>query len=197
MKDAILILNPQMTELQDKQIRQTVQKESGRLFDFIRRRVPEREDAEDILQDVFYEFTENTRLMKPIEQIASWLFGVARNKIADLYRKQKPEPLKMRTGVKDEDDLYLNLAEILPSKDESADTKMLREMIMDELEEALDELPVNQREVFVQNEFEDKTFEEISKDTGVPLNTLLSRKRYAVLYLRKRLQTLYNEIINS
>ena len=186
-----------MATLQNEEIKQTVQKERRRLFDFIRKRVPEAEDAEDILQDVFYELVESYRLMKPVEQLASWLFTVARNKISDLYRKPKTASLEKNIPVKEEEGEMLNLADLLPANDEGTDAKLMRSIIMDTLEEALDELPKEQREVFVLHEMEDKSFAEISSETGIAINTLLSRKRYAVIYLRVRLQNLYNEIINT
>ncbi len=200
MKYVTLHINTPMADAQNRQIQETVRRERGRLLAFIRRRIPRPEDAEDIAQDVFYELTEMFRLMKPVEQIASWLFTVARNKITDRYRKKKPVLLEDVFTFKssaDEDKAYL-LDELLPAADvRSADVEMMRETIMEALMEALDELPAEQRDVFVQHELEDKSFKEIAEETGVTLNTLLSRKRYAVLYLRERLKSLYDDLLSN
>lgn len=200
MKQMTLQIESTMADVQNRQIQETVHKERGRLIQFIRSRIPRPEDAEDIAQDVFYEFTEMYRLMKPVEQIASWLFTVARNKITDRYRKKKPVLLEDVFSFKangEEDSIYL-LDELLPAANvRSADVEMMRETIMDALMEALDELPTEQRDVFVQHELEDKSFKEIAEATGVTINTLLSRKRYAVLYLRDRLKSLYDDLLNS
>ena len=200
MKYVTLHIDTPMADAQNRQIQETVRRERGRLLAFIRRRIPRPEDAEDIAQDVFYELTEMSRLMKPVEQIASWLFTVARNKITDRYRKKKPVLLEDVFTFKssgDEDKAYL-LDELLPAADvRSADVEMMRETIMEALMEALDELPSEQRDVFVQHELEDKSFKEIAEETGVTLNTLLSRKRYAVLYLRERLRSLYDDLLSN
>ncbi len=200
MKYVTLHIDTPMADAQNRQIQETVRRERGRLLAFIRRRIPRPEDAEDIAQDVFYELTEMFRLMKPVEQIASWLFTVARNKITDRYRKKKPVLLEDVFTFKssaDEDKAYL-LDELLPAADvRSADVEMMRETIMEALMEALDELPAEQRDVFVQHELEDKSFKEIAEETGVTLNTLLSRKRYAVLYLRERLKSLYDDLLSN
>ena len=200
MKHVTLHINTPMADAQNRHIQETVRRERGRLLEFIRRRIPRPEDAEDIAQDVFYEFTEMYCLMKPVEQIASWMFTVARNKITDRYRKKKPVLLEdvftFKSGNED-DKMYL-IDDLLPAADvRSADAEMMRATIMDALMEALDELPVEQREVFVQHELEDKSFKEIALETGIPLNTLLSRKRYAVLYLRERLRSLYDDLLNN
>lgn len=185
-----------MAERQNEAIRQTIEQERKRLFDFIRRRVPTQEDAEDILQDVFFELVNTYRLVRPVKQMASWLFTVARNKITDRYRKKKPDSLEdhfaVRTG---EDGDRLDIADFLPSNFHSPDTGMMRELIMSKVMEALDELPEEQREVFIQHELEDKSFQEISEMTGENVNTLLSRKRYAVVHLRERLQHLYKDLM--
>jgi RNA polymerase sigma factor (sigma-70 family) len=198
MKDTALISSPLGLKEQDQSINETVKKERGRLLDFIRRRVPEETDAEDILQDVFYQLVETYRLMKPIEQVTNWLFTVARNKITDLYRKKKPVPMsKIIPAVESDDESErLDLSDILPAGTESPEMADLRGLIMEELENALADLPEEQRDVFVMHEIEDKSFNEISETTGESVNTLLSRKRYAVLFLRKRLQSLYNELTN-
>lgn len=183
-----------MAELQNNLIRDTFRKEQDRLFAFIRSRVPTTEDAEDVLQDVFYELVNTYRVMKPVEQMASWMFTVARNKITDRFRKKKPESLEGYFAVREEDGERLDIADYLPAGGTSADREMMREVIMEALTAALAELPDEQRSVFVMHEFEDKSFNEIAETTGVPLNTLLSRKRYAVIHLRKRLQHLYNDL---
>jgi RNA polymerase sigma factor (sigma-70 family) len=200
MKHVTLHIESPMADAQNRQIQETVRRERGRLLAFIRSRIPRPEDAEDIAQDVFYEFTEMYRLMKPVEQIASWLFTVARNKITDRYRKKKPVLLEDVFTFKssgDDDNGYL-LDELLPAANvRSADVEMMRETIMEALMEALDELPAEQRDVFVQHELEDKSFKEIAEASGVTINTLLSRKRYAVLYLRGKLKSLYDDLLNN
>lgn len=187
-----------MSENQNESIRQTVEKERRRLLEFIRRRVPTQEDAEDVLQDVFYELVNTYRLMKPVEQMASWMFTVARNKITDRYRKKKPDSLEEHFAVRAGDDGdRLDISDFLPGNMNAPDTDMMREAIMNGLEAALEELPKEQREVFIMHEIEDKSFQEISEITGANVNTLLSRKRYAVLFLRERLQNLYNDLFNT
>jgi RNA polymerase sigma factor (sigma-70 family) len=191
-------LNITMTDTQNESIMQTVQKERKRLLDFIRKRVPTQEDAEDVLQDVFYELVNTYRLMKPVEQMASWLFTVARNKITDRYRKKKPDLLEdhFNVGTSEEGD-RLDISDFLPGNLNSPETEMMRDAIMNALMNALDELPKEQREVFIMHELEDKSFQEIAEVTGANVNTLLSRKRYAVLFLRERLQSLYNDLLNT
>ena len=187
-----------MADAQNESLSQIVQKERRRLLEFIRRRVPTQEDAEDVLQDVFYELVNTYRLMKPVEQIASWLFTVARNKITDRYRKKKPDSLEEHFSVRAGDDGdRLDISDFLPSNTNSPETEMMREAIMQGLVQALEELPKEQREVYIMHELEDKSFQEISELTGASVNTLLSRKRYAVLYLRERLQNLYNDLFNT
>lgn len=187
-----------MADAQNESLSQIVQKERRRLLEFIRRRVPTQEDAEDVLQDVFYELVNTYRLMKPVEQIASWLFTVARNKITDRYRKKKPDSLEEHFSVHAGDDGdRLDISDFLPSNTNSPETEMMREAIMQGLVQALEELPKEQREVYIMHELEDKSFQEISELTGANVNTLLSRKRYAVLYLRERLQNLYNDLFNT
>ncbi len=195
MEDISLILNSTMSVQQNDLIRETVKKERGRLLDFIRKRVSSEEDAEDILQDVFYELVETYRMMKPIEKIASWMFTVARNKITDRYRKKKTLSLEKEVGFyAEEDGDRLNFEELLEDYSESADNELIRNIILEALDEALEELPEEQRTVFILHEIDDRSFQEISEQTGVSVNTLLSRKRYAVLYLRKRLKSVYEEI---
>ena len=166
-----------------------------RLFGFIRPRVNSEEDAEDILQDVFYELTYAESLMQPIEQLTSWLFTVARNRITDLYRKKKPDSLS-ELGADEDDDLMREIGEILSAEDGSQESDFLGTLIRDELSKAMQELPPEQRQVFELHEIQGKSFKEIAGITGDPVNTLLSRKRYAVLFLRERLRELYEEIIN-
>ncbi len=176
-----------MTIEQDRKIAETVQAERARLRGFIRRRVADREEVEDILQEVFFELIEAYRLMKPIEQVGAWLYRVARNRITDRFRKRKPEAQFA------ENDEGLQLEELLPSPDAGPEALYARGVLLDALEEALDELPTEQRDVFVAHEIEGRSFRELADETGVGINTLLSRKRYAVLHLRKRLQTIYDE----
>ncbi len=184
--------------LQNQKIQEVFRGEKERLLNFIRQRVSRQEDAEDIMQEVFYEFMMMNRLMKPVEHLASWMFTVARNKITDLYRKKKPLALEdmLKIGVDGDDENQYLLAEILTPTMNAADNNMMSEAILSALAEALDELPVDQRNVFVWHELEDKSFKEIIEITGVPLNTLLSRKRYAVLFLRQKLQHLYNDLVS-
>ncbi|MBL7817452.1 MAG: sigma-70 family RNA polymerase sigma factor [Saprospiraceae bacterium] len=200
MKYATLTIEPQLADAQNRQIQETVRRERQRLLAFIRQRIPRQDDAEDILQDVFFEFTEMYRLMKPVEQIASWLFTVARNKITDRYRKKKPlllEDVFTFTNTNGDDEPYL-IDELLPAANiHSADVEMMRDTIMESLTEALEELPAEQRDVFIWHELEDKSFKEIAAETGVTVNTLLSRKRYAVLFLRERLKSLYEDLVNN
>ncbi len=187
--------NLTMADAQNESLRLTIEKERKRLLDFIRRRVPTQEDAEDILQDVFYELVNTYRLMKPVEQMASWLFTVARNKITDRYRKKKPDSLEQHFGIRSGDDgERLNIADFLPANSNSPETEMMRDAITEGLMAALEQLPKEQRDVFIMHEIEDKSFQEISEISGVNVNTLLSRKRYAVLFLRERLKDLYKDL---
>jgi RNA polymerase sigma factor (sigma-70 family) len=178
---------------QDQRISEAIDRERGRLRNFIRRRVPDREDAEDILQDVFYELVEAYRLMKPVEQATAWLFRVARNRIIDAFRRKKREALRSEPPVVTEDGETLQLEDRLPSTDAGPDAAYARSVLLDELDAALDELPEEQREVFVAHELMGYSFKEIAAETGVSVNTLLSRKHYAVLYLRERLQSIHDE----
>jgi RNA polymerase sigma factor (sigma-70 family) len=176
----------------DRQISEVVEREQSRLRNFIRRRVPDPRDAEDILQDVFYKLVEANRLLMPIEHVTGWLFRVARNRITDLFRKKKPERFS-GTAVSDEDDELLQLEDLLPSPDAGPEALYARNVLLDELELAIDELPDEQRQVFVAHELEGRSFKEMAAETGVSVNTLLSRKRYAVRHLRERLQHIYDE----
>ena len=181
-----------MTLEQDQRISEVVEREQSRLRNFIRRRVPDPRDAEDILQEVFYELVEANRLLMPIEHVGGWLFRVARNRITDLFRKKKPERFSDAERVEEDGEL-LHLEELLPSPDAGPDAAYARSVLLDELELALDELPEEQREVFVAHEIEGRTFKELAAESGVRVNTLLSRKRYAVRHLRRSLQTIYDE----
>jgi len=191
-----IVLNSEMVSDQNKHIEEAVKSNRRRLMDFIRRRIDDVNDAEDVLQDVFEEMTEAYRMMQPIEQIASWLMRVARNKIIDRYRKKKPVSLEdqSRNFGNAADDEPLFLADILPDPASLSSDKYDESIIWSAVEEALDELPKEQREVFIWHELEGKSFNEISGATGVSVNTLLSRKRYAVLHLREKLQDLHDEM---
>lgn len=181
-----------MADKQKRNITQVINEYSKRLLGFIRKRVPDDADAEDILQDVFYQLIGNTA---PIEQLTAWLFTVARNKITDRKRKKKPELLEDLYPESAEDEM-LNWSELFFNIDDNPETEYLRTLFWEATNDALDELPEEQRSVFILHELEDVPFKEISTRTGVPVTTLLSRKRYAVLHLRKRLQVLRDELIN-
>ena len=181
---------------QDQRISEVVRRERSRLANFIRRRVPDPRDAEDILQDVFYELVEANRLLMPIDHVTGWLFRVARNRITDLFRKKKPESFS-DTAVADGDDEVLQLEDLLPSPDAGPEALYARNVLLDELALAVDELPKEQRDVFVAHELEGRSFKEIAAETGVSVNTALSRKRYAVLHLRERLQSMYDELTKA
>ncbi|OLB83139.1 MAG: RNA polymerase subunit sigma-24 [Acidobacteria bacterium 13_2_20CM_2_57_6] len=177
---------------QDRQISEIVAGERSRLRNFIRRRVPDPSDAEDILQEVFYELVEANRLLMPIGHVTGWLFRVARNRITDLFRKKKPVA-SSDVAVEDEDGELLRIEDLLPSPDAGPEALYFRNVLLDELEFALGELPAEQREVFVAHELDGHSFKEMAAETGVSVNTLLSRKRYAMLHLRERLQSVYDE----
>lgn len=181
-----------MAREQDQRISEVVKRERSRLLNFIRRRVPDPGDAEDIVQDVFYRLVEANRLLMPIEHITGWLFQVARNRITDLFRKKEPENFS-EIEVDDEDGLRFE--DILPSPGAGPEVEYARHRLLDELKQALGELPKEQREVFVAHEFEGRSFKELAEKTGVSVNTLLSRKRYAVLYLRERLLRVYEQFM--
>ena len=182
---------------QDQRISEAVSREQSRLRSFIRRRVADPGDAEDILQDVFYELVEAYRMMKPVEQVTAWLFRVARNRITDLFRKRSREALRNEPARVAEDGEQLLLEELLPSPDAGPDAAYARSVLLEELDEALDELPAEQREVFVAHELMGYSFKELAAQTGLSVNTLLSRKHYAVLHLRERLQAIYDEFRND
>jgi RNA polymerase sigma factor (sigma-70 family) len=178
---------------QDRQISEIVAEQRSRLRNFIRKRVANEADVEDLLQEVFYELVEANRLLMPIEHLTGWLFRVARNRITDLFRKKKPENFS-NAAVEDEAGERLQVEEMLPSPDAGPEALYVRNALLDELEFALDELPDEQREVFIAHELEGRSFKELSAETGVNINTLLARKRYAVLHLRERLQGIYEEL---
>ncbi|MGH9502043.1 MAG: RNA polymerase sigma factor [Terriglobales bacterium] len=178
---------------QDQRISETVSREQSRLRSFIRRRVADPGDAEDILQDVFYELVEAYRMMKPVEQVTAWLFRVARNRITDLFRKNSREALQNEPVKVAEDGEALLLEELLPSPDAGPDAAYARSVLLEEIDDALDELPVEQREVFIAHEVLGYSFKELAAQTGLSVNTLLSRKHYAVLHLREHLQAIYDE----
>src|SRR6266446_480219 len=176
----------------DRQISEIFAEERSRLRNFIRRRVPDPSDAEDIVQEVFYELVEANRLLMPIEHVTGWLFRVARNRITDLFRKKKPEPFS-DAAVGDEDGELLRIEDLLPSPDAGPEALYFRNVLLDELELAIGALPDEQREVFLAHELEGRSFQEMAAETGVSVNTLLSRERYAVLHLRERLQSIHDE----
>ena len=177
---------------QDQRISDVVKREQPRLRNFIRRRVRDPLDVEDILQDVFYRLVEANRLLMPIEHVTGWLFRVARNRITDLFRKKESENFSEIEPVEEEDE-SLSFEDLLPSPDAGPEARYARSVLLEELERALDELPREQRAVFVAHEFEGRSFKELSAETGESVNTLLSRKRYAVLHLRERLRQVYDE----
>jgi len=181
---------------QDQRLSEVVKREQSRLRNFIRRRVSDPRDAEDILQDVFYALVEANRRLMPIDHVTGWLFRVARNRITDLFRKKKPESLS-DAAVADESDELVSWEDLLPSPDAGPEALYARNLLLDELAMAVDDLPAEQREVFVAHELEGRSFKEISAETGVNVNTLLSRKRYAVRRLRERLQSIHDELTNA
>ena len=194
MDEALRKLRPMAD--QDQRISQVVDQERSRLLNFIRRRVPDPRDAEDILQDVFYELVEANRLLMPIDHITGWLFRVARNRIIDLFRKKKPV-LFSDAVTEGEDDELLHFEDLLPSPDAGPDAVYARGVLLAAFDLAIGELPPEQREVFVAHEIEGLSFKDIAARTGIGMNTLLSRKRYAVLHLRERLQGIYDDFTKT
>ena len=186
-----------ITEVQNKEMDSTINKEQGKLLRFINSRMPSAEDAEDVLQDVFYEFVETTREAEPLERAVAWLYRVARNKITDWYRKRKPERLDDKIVQQSEDDEPLLLRDIIASVDRSADDQMLFKAISEELSDALELLPEKQKEVFVLHELEGLSLKQIAEQTQTPIKTVISRKGYAVAFLREQLRELYNELLNN
>jgi RNA polymerase sigma factor (sigma-70 family) len=181
---------------QDQRISEVVKREQSRLRNFIRRHVPDPGDAEDILQDVFYRLVEANRLLMPIEHVTGWLFRVARNRITDLFRKKQPENFS-DMSVAEEDDEGVQFEDLLPSPDAGPEALYVRNLFLEQLKLALSELPKEQREAFIAHELEGRSFKELAEKTGVSVNTLLSRKRYAVLHLRERLQRVYDELTKA
>jgi RNA polymerase sigma factor (sigma-70 family) len=186
---------PSMTE-QDRKISEILAEERSRLRHFIRRRVPDPADIEDLVQEVFAELVEANRLLMPIDHVTAWLFRVARNRITDLFRKKRPETWS-GAAVEDEDGELLQIEDLLPSPDAGPEALYVRSVLLEELELALGELPPEQREVFVAHELEGRSFKELAAASGINVNTLLSRKRYAVLHLRERLQSFYDEFFQK
>jgi RNA polymerase sigma factor (sigma-70 family) len=183
-----------MIREQDRQISDVVERQRPRLRNFIRQRVADPNDVEDILQDVFFELVDAYRLMKPIEQAGGWLFRVARNRIIDRFRKKRPESFSDLEVFKGEEPFSVD--DLLPSPDAGPEATYARSVLLEELEAALDELPLEQREVFIAHEIEGRSFKQLADETGVSINTLLSRKRYAVLHLRRRLRAAYEEFLS-
>ncbi len=197
MNNRTQIIMQEIDPKYNQKIEHVISKEKSRLLNFIRQRTPTLEDAEDILQDVFYELVQSYRLMKPVEQLASWLFTVARNKITDSYRKKKSTSLDDVAHIQEENDEPLLLADILKSNAISADDKMMNDFMMETIADALDELQKEQRDAFVMHELEDKSMQQIADEMNVSVKTVISRKRYAVLFLRERLQFIYKQILNN
>lgn len=181
---------------QDRRISEVMAQQGSRLRNFIRRRVPNDADVEDLLQEVFYELVEANRLLMPIEYVTGWLFQVARNRITDLFRKKKPENFSDAAVLNEEGELF-GIEDFLPSADEGPEAAYVRSLLLEELRKALAELPDEQRRVFVAHEVEGRSFKELSEESGVSVNTLLSRKRYAVQHLRKRLQSIHDEFFEK
>jgi RNA polymerase sigma factor (sigma-70 family) len=190
--DEALVEHPWKMADQDRRISEAIARERARLRNFIRKRVADASDAEDILQDVFYEFVEAYRSMKQIEQVTAWLFKVARNRITDLFRRKDRETTRADAATT-EDDEQFHWEDLLPSTDAGPEAAYVRSALIDELDAALDELPEEQRDIFIAHELMGYSFKEMAAQTGVGVNTLLSRKRYAMLQLRERLQSVYKE----
>jgi RNA polymerase sigma factor (sigma-70 family) len=180
----------------DRQLSEIVAEQRARLRNFIRRRVPDPADAEDIVQEVFYELVEANRLLMPIEHVTGWLYRVARNRIIDLFRKKKPERFS-DAATENEDGEILQVEDLLPSPEAGPEALYMRGVLLDELELAIEALPDEQREVFIAHEIDGRSFKELSAETGIGMSTLLSRKRYAILHLRERLQNIYNEFVKK
>ncbi|PYQ05564.1 MAG: RNA polymerase subunit sigma-24 [Acidobacteria bacterium] len=186
-----------MATEEERRIADAIEAQQGRLRRFIRRRVGDAEEAEDVLQDVFYELVLAYRLMEPIEHVGAWLFRVARNRIADLFRKKRPDPMPNAPAALAEDGEELSLADLLPSPDKGPEAAYVRGVLLEELDAALDELPEEQRDVFIAHELEGRSFKEMAAESGVSVNTLLSRKHYAVRHLRWRLQAIREALLRS
>lgn len=179
---------------QDQRISEAISRDEPRLRNFIRRCVADQSEAEDILQEVFYELVEAYRMMTPVEQVTAWLFRVARNRIIDLFRRKSREGVRADSAGLSEDGEVLLWEELLPSPDAGPEAAYARSLLLEQLDDALDELPEEQREVFIAHELMGYSFKEISARSGVSINTLLSRKHYAVLHLRERLRAIYDQL---
>ena len=189
--------NPATTSVTKKiNIPEVVKTYGDRLQGFIRKRVKNVEDADDVLQDVYFQLADADRLLKPIDQVAAWMYTVARNRITDMYRKKKPESLPEIYSERDDDIFVAEMRDLMFDNGSNPETEYLRSLVWEELDEALAELPEEQRQAFELTEMKGLSFKQISEQTGVPVNTLISRKRYAVVFLRYRLQELYDELIN-
>jgi RNA polymerase sigma factor (sigma-70 family) len=184
-----------MTE-QDTRTSKVVAEQQSRLRNFVRRRVPNNADVEDILQEIFVELVEANRLLMPIDHVTGWLYRVARNRITDLFRRKKPVNFA-DAAFDDEDGDPLSFEDLLPSPDDGPEALYFRNLLLDEMEIAMDELPTEQREVFVAHELEGRSFRDLSAESGVSVNTLLSRKRYAVLQMRRQLQSIHDEFLRK
>jgi len=184
-----------MTADQERRLTDDIAREGPRLRSFVRRRVADAADAEDILQDVFFELAESYRAVQPVGQVGAWLFRVARNRITDFFRKTRPQALEDAIAAGDDD--ASSVEELLPSADAGPEAAYARNVLLEELDAALNELPIEQREVFIAHEIEGVSFKELAARTGAGVNTLLSRKRYAVLFLRERLQAIYDEFTET
>jgi RNA polymerase sigma factor (sigma-70 family) len=186
-----------MISEQDQRIAAAFTRDRSRLRSFIRKHVADDRDVEDILQDVFYELVEAYRLVKPVEHVTAWLFRIARNRIVDLFRRKRPEISTDEPILMTDDDEPISLGDLLPSADAGPEAAYARGVLLEELMAGFDELPEEQREVFIAHELEGRSFKEIAAMSGVNVNTLISRKHYAVLYLRRRLQTIYEELLQE
>jgi RNA polymerase sigma factor (sigma-70 family) len=182
-----------MTNEQNRSIAETIEREQSRLRNFIRKRILDESDAEDILQEVFYELVQAYRLMEPLEQVGAWLYRVARNRIIDRFRKQRPETFSNIAPAGEKEGEWFPWEDLLPSPDAGPEAAYAREILIEEIDAALDELPEEQREVFIAHEIEGRSFKDLAAATGLSVNTLLSRKHYAVLHLRRRLRAIYDE----
>jgi RNA polymerase sigma factor (sigma-70 family) len=194
MEEALSI--PRLTAEQNRKIAAVAQRERSRLRNFVRKRVPDAGDAEDILQDVLFELVQSYRLMHPVEHAGAWLYRVARNRIVDFFRKKRLASLEDALVERADDEGALTLADLLPSPDAGPEAAYARKVLVRDLNAALDELPREQRDVFIAHEIDGRSFRELADETAVGLNTLLSRKRYAVLHLRRRLHAIYEEYLN-
>lgn len=180
----------------DHEITEVIAREQGKLKNFIRKWVLEEADVEDVLQDVLYELIEAERMLTPLKQVSAWMYRVARNRITDLFRRRRSEALRRSPFDGPLDDESQTLEECLPSRDGGPEAAYARRVLLEELDAALEELPEEQRAVFIAHELEGQSFKELSEETGLPMNTLLSRKHYAVLHLRQRLKAIYEEYVH-